>query len=217
MSAVPARLTPALCATATRTLARRDKVLGSVIRAWGPCPLGSRPRRDGFAALVRMVVYQQLSGKAAATIHRRALAAMGHTTCPPASVWLATPTDALRAAGLSTQKATYILDLCARVEAGTLPMRHLWRLRDEDVIAHLTQVKGVGVWTAQMYLMFQLQRPDVLPLGDLGIVNGFTKLYGGGEKRSLDHMTMHAEAWRPWRTVACWYLWRALEITLPSA
>lgn len=209
----PARLTPASCLSATRALARRDPALGRVIRAWGPCPLGRDPRRDGFAALVRMIVFQQLSGKAATTIHARVLAAMGCTACPPAATWLAAPPAALRAAGLSTQKLGYILDLCTRVDAGTLPMRHLWRLPDEEVIAHLTQVKGVGVWTAQMYLMFQLRRPDVLPLGDLGIVNGFARVYGDGTRLTVDEMTERAERWRPWRTIGCWYLWRALEIT----
>lgn len=206
------RLTPESCRAATRMLARRDPRLGRVIRAWGPCDIGTRPRRDGFAALVRMIVFQQLSGKAASTIHGRVLAAMNASTCPPPATWLATPPDTLRAAGLSTQKLTYIRDLCARVAAGTLPMRHLWRLPDDRVIAHLTQVKGVGVWTAQMYLMFQLQRPDVLPLGDLGIVNGFTKVYGEGQRLTADEMIAVAEPWRPWRTIACWYLWRALEI-----
>ncbi len=206
------RLTPESCRTATRALARRDPRLGSVIRAWGPCDIGIRPRRHGFAALIRMIVFQQLSGKAAATIHARALATMGASVCPPAARWLATPPETLRAAGLSTQKLSYILDLCARVDAGTLPMRHLWRLPDDEVIAHLTQVKGVGVWTAQMYLMFQLQRPDVLPLGDLGIVNGFTKVYGEGQRLTADEMTALAEVWRPWRTIGCWYLWRALDI-----
>jgi len=211
------RLTPDSCLAASRTLARRDRALATVIREWGPCPLGERPRRDGFAALVRMIVFQQLSGKAAETIHTRALASMGCRTCPPAETWLATPPEVLRAAGLSTQKLGYIRDLCTRVAAGTLPMHHLWRLPDEEVITHLTQVKGVGVWTAQMYLMFQLRRPDVLHLGDLGIVNGFTRLYGNGAKLTPDDMTALAERWRPWRTVGCWYLWRALEIRTPDA
>ena len=158
-----------------------------------------------------MIVYQQLSGKAASTIHGRVLASMNCKQCPAASVWLATPRETLRAAGLSTQKLTYILDLCERVDAGTLPMRHLWRLPDDDVIAHLTQVKGVGVWTAQMFLMFQLQRADVLPLGDLGIVNGFAKIYGDGQRLTPDQMVETAESWRPWRTVGCWYLWRSLD------
>ena len=213
---LPPRLTTEECRRATRAIARRDARLGRVIRAWGPCPLGERPRRDAFAALVRMVVYQQLSGKAAATIYSRVLAGMNVRTCPPAATWLATPEATLRAAGLSTQKTRYIRDLCERVAAGTLPMRHLWRLPDEDVIAHLTQVKGVGVWTAQMFLMFQLQRPDVLPLGDLGIVNGFSRVYGNGPRPTPDEMTTIAEAWRPWRTIGCWYLWRALEIELPD-
>lgn len=209
----PARLTPDTCRAATKALARRDPELGRVIRAWGPCPLGERPRRDAFAALVRMIVFQQLSGKAAETIHRRTLAAMGCTSCPPAATWLATAPETLRSAGLSTQKLGYILDLCARVDGGTLPLRHLWRMSDDAVIAHLTQVKGVGVWTAQMFLMFQLRRPDVLPLGDLGIVNGFTRVYGDGTRLDVERMTALAERWRPWRTIGCWYLWRALEIT----
>lgn len=212
----PNRLTPESCRTATRALARRDPALGRVIRGWGPCELGARPRRDGFAALVRMIVFQQLSGKAASTIHARVMASMGSRACPPAAIWLATPRETLRAAGLSTQKLGYILDLCARVDAGTLPMRHLWRMPDDDVVAHLTQVKGVGVWTAQMYLMFQLQRPDVLPLGDLGIVNGFARVHGDGVRLTPDEMTARAEMWRPWRTVASWYLWRALEIESPE-
>jgi DNA-3-methyladenine glycosylase II len=212
----PVRLTPDICATAARNLARSDPRLAPVIRRWGLCPLGIRPRHDAFAALVRMVVYQQLSGKAASTIHRRVLAAMDATSCPPAAAWLATPETTLRAAGLSAQKTRYIRDLCERVVAGTLPTRHLWRLPDDDVIAHLTQVKGVGVWTAQMFLMFQLQRPDVLPLGDLGIVNGFARIHGAGQRLTTDAMTALAETWRPWRTVACWYLWRALEMDVPG-
>ncbi len=208
----PSRLTPDSCRTATRVLARRDPKLGAVIRAWGGCDLGTPSRRDGFAALVRMIVFQQLSGKAATTIHQRVVAAMGCTSCPPARTWLDTPPEALRAAGLSTQKLGYILDLCQRVDEGSLPLRHLWRLPDEEVIAHLTQVKGVGVWTAQMYLMFQLRRTDVLPLGDLGIVNGFSKVYGDGLRLTADEMTTIAEAWRPYRTIGCWYLWRSLEI-----
>ena len=209
----PVRLTPETCIAATRTLTRRDPELGRIIRAWGPCTLGVRPRRDAFAALVRMIVFQQLSGKAAETIYGRVIAAMGCTNCPPAATWLATPPEVLRNAGLSSQKLAYILDLCTRVDAGALPMRHLWRMPDDDVITHLTQVKGVGVWTAQMFLMFQLQRPDVLPLGDLGIVNGFARVYGDGTRLDADRMTALAERWRPWRTVGCWYLWRALEIT----
>lgn len=209
----PSRLTPDSCRAATRALASRDPRLGAVIRAWGPCELGTPSRHDGFAALVRMIVFQQLSGKAATTIHQRVVATMGCSTCPPARTWLATAPATLRAAGLSTQKLGYILDLCARVEAGTLPLRHLWRLPDDEVIAHLTQVKGVGVWTAQMYLMFQLRRTDVLPLGDLGIVNGFSKVYGGGQRLTADEMSTIAESWRPHRTIGCWYLWRALEMT----
>ena len=139
------------------------------------------------------------------------MATLGSRRCPPPATWLAAPEDRLRAAGLSGQKTRYILDLCRHVSDGTLDTRGLHRLADEDVITTLTQVKGIGRWTADMFLMFHLQRPDVLPLGDLGVVTGFAKVYGSGAKLSADAMTAHAETWRPYRSIGSWYMWRALE------
>ncbi len=208
----PVRLTPEMCATATRQLTRRDPALGRVIRAYGPCTLGLRTRRDSFSALVRAIVFQQLSTGAATTIYGRVLQTMNVRACPPPAIWLARPDGALRAAGLSGQKARYILDLCRHVSDGTLDMRRLHRMGDEDVIATLTQVKGVGRWTAEMFLMFHLQRPDVLPLGDLGVAQGFARVYGDGVRLTTDEMTARAEAWRPWRSIGSWYMWRALEL-----
>jgi DNA-3-methyladenine glycosylase II len=207
----PVRFTPETCQAATRALARRDPALARLVDAHGPCLLGARARRDAFTALVRAIIFQQLATRAAETIHDRVMAAMGAAKCPPPERWLATPESALRAAGLSGQKTRYILDLCRHMIDGTLDTRRLHRLPDEDVIAALTQVKGIGRWTAEMFLMFHLQRPDVLPLGDLGVVTGFAKVYGGGEKLTADAMTAHAETWRPYRSIGSWYMWRALE------
>jgi DNA-3-methyladenine glycosylase II len=207
----PVRFTPETCQAATRVLARRDPALGRLIKAHGPCALGERVRRDAFTALVRAIIFQQLATRAAETIHDRVMAAMGSTRCPPPATWLATPESALRAAGLSGQKTRYILDLCRHVTDGTLDTRRLPRLPDEEVIAALTRVKGIGRWTADMFLMFHLQRPDVLPLGDLGVVTGFARVYGGGTTLSPDQMAAHAETWRPYRSIGSWYMWRALE------
>ncbi len=207
----PARLTPASCLAATRTLARRDPALARLATVHGPCTLGIRARRNSFAALVRAIVFQQLSTGAATTIYTRVMATMNATACPPPSTWLCTPETQLRAAGLSTQKTRYILDLCRHVTDRSLDTRSLHRMADEDVIATLTQVKGIGRWTAEMFLMFHLQRPDVLPLGDLGVVTGFAKVYGDGAKMSADAMTARAETWRPYRSIGAWYMWRALE------
>lgn len=207
----PTRLTPDTCQAATRTLARRDPELARLIRIHGPCTLGTRARRDTFSALVRAIIFQQLATAAATTIHDRVMASMGARRCPPPATWLATPEDRLRAGGLSGQKLRYILDLCRHVSDGTLDTRRLHRMTDEDVITTLTQVKGIGRWTAEMYLMFHLQRPDVLPLGDLGVVTGFAKVYGGGVRVPPDAMTAHAEKWRPYRSIGSWYMWRALE------
>lgn len=207
----PARLTQETCLAATRLLARRDPALAAIIRAHGACSLGTRARRDSFQALVRSIVFQQLSTGAATTIYNRVVATMGARACPPPEAWLAAPEGDLRAAGLSTQKLKYIRDLSRHVVDGTLDTRRLHRLDDEAVVATLTQVKGIGRWTAEMFLMFHLQRPDVLPLGDLGVVTGFAKVYGAGTRLRLEQMTAHAERWRPYRSIGSWYMWRALE------
>lgn len=207
----PIRLTADSCRQATRELARRDPALARLIRTHGPCALGTRARRDSFAALVRAIIFQQLATAAATTIHGRVMTALGGRTCPPPARWQSTPDETLRAAGLSGQKLRYIRDLCQHVDAGTIDVRGLHRLDDDAVIAALTQVKGVGRWTAEMFLMFQLNRPDVLPLGDLGVVTGLARVYGDGTKLSADAMTAIGETWRPYRSIGSWYMWRALE------
>jgi DNA-3-methyladenine glycosylase II len=194
---------------ARRLLARRDPVLRDLMRACGPCGLAARQHTNPFKALIRAIVGQQLSAKAAATIFLR-FEGLYESFPTPAQV-LATPDERLRAVGLSSQKLGYLRDLCARIEEGALPLDVLHCLDDESVVERLTQVKGIGRWTAEMFLIFRLRRPDVLPLGDLGIVKAVQRAYKLRKAPSPDRLTRIGEAWRPYRSVACWYLWASLN------
>ena len=195
---------------ARRALMRRDPVLGALIKRHGACGLGAaRDRFDHLATLVRAIVFQQLSTKAATTIHNRLIECVPDGLTPAAL--LAIPEDRLRVAGISRQKAAYLRDLCERVAGGALPLDALDAMTDDEVITALTQVKGIGRWTAEMFLIFRLQRPDVFPVGDLGIVNAIQKAYRLRKKPTPDRMRRLAEAWRPYRSVASWYLWRSLD------
>jgi DNA-3-methyladenine glycosylase II len=189
---------------------RRDPVLAAIIRQHGPCELGAvRDRFDHFAMLARAIVFQQLSTKAATTIHNRLLESLGGAMSPES---LATLDEArFRAAGISRQKAAYLRDLAEKVAGGTVPLPHVDEMPDEEVVAALTAIKGIGRWTAEMFLIFRLQRPDVLPVGDLGIQNAIQKAYGLRKKPTPDRMRKLAAAWQPYRSVACWYLWRSLD------
>lgn len=194
---------------ARRLLSRRDPVLRVLMRAHGPCGLAARQHADPFKALVRAIVGQQLSAKAAATIFSRFEALFDAFPTPMQVVAVAD--DRLRAVGLSTQKLGYLRDLCFRIEQGHLPLDVLDHLDDEAVIEKLTCVKGVGRWTAEMFLIFRLQRPDVLPLGDLGIIKAVQRAYKLRKAPSADRLARIGEAWRPYRSVACWYLWASLN------
>jgi len=210
-------VTPADYARARRLLMRRDPVLGSVIKHIGPCGLADRQRKDHLTALVGSIVSQQLSTKAAATIFQRFLVLF-----PDGEPLSAAGIDrqheaALRGVGLSGQKVGYLRDLCARINDGRLNLGELDTLPDETVIERLTSVKGFGRWTAQMFLMFRLHRPDVLPVGDLGILNAAQRLYRLRKKPDEKRLTKIGEAWRPYRSVACWYLWQSLKIDLQSS
>ena len=195
---------------ADRLLARRDPVLKALIRAHGPCKLGHTRHEDPFVALVQAIVWQQLSGKAAATIYGRVLALLPGGTPTPAHL-LAVPEDRLRAAGLSRAKSAYIRDLSTRVMDGHLHLDKFETFDDEAVIAELTGVKGIGRWTAEMFLMFRLQRADVLPVADVGIVNAMKRAYGLRKAPSPARMRTIAEAWRPYRSIGCWYMWCSLD------
>ena len=187
----------------------RDPVLAPVIAgAHGrpqPDPAGTH-----FAAVLRAIVYQQLSGKAAATIHGRLITAFGERTPPPADLAIAEDTR-LRACGLSRQKIGYLRDLALKTASGVLPIDRLHELEDEAVVEALASVKGIGRWTAQMFLMFRLGRPDVLPVGDLAIRNAMRWLYRLRGDPKPERLQRIAEPWRPFRSIACWYLWRSLE------
>jgi DNA-3-methyladenine glycosylase II len=198
---------------ARRLLMRRDPVLGAAIRQIGPCGLAERQRKDHLTALVGSIVSQQLSTKAAATIFHRFLALFPDGEALSASGIDRQEEAALRSVGLSGQKVGYLRDLCARINDGRLSLDELDALADDAVIDRLTSVKGFGQWTAQMFLMFRLHRPDVLPVGDLGIVNAVQRLYRLRKKPDAKRLTKIGEAWKPYRSVACWYLWQSLKFT----
>jgi DNA-3-methyladenine glycosylase II len=194
---------------ARRVLARRDPILRGLMRRHGACGLADSPHTDPFQALVRAIIGQQLSTRAAATIGARVNALLDGVPTP-ASV--AAVSDAqLRRAGLSGQKASYVRALCAALTDGSLSLEILGRMADEEVIAALTQVKGIGRWTAEMFLMFRLHRPDVLPVGDLGIRKAAQRAYRLRTLPSPTRLLRLGEPWRPYRSVACWYLWASLS------
>lgn len=195
---------------AVRHLKRVDPVLARVIEIVGPCRLQSRREGTHFQALVRSIVYQQLSGKAAATILSRFNALYPENIPTPEAV-LATSDADLRAAGLSRQKIGYMRDLASKVASGDLPLDAVESMDDDDLIAHLVQVKGIGRWTAQMFLMFRLDRRDVLPELDLGIQNAIKRAYRKRKRPTPKDVRKIGAKWSPHSSVASWYLWRSLE------
>ena len=197
-------------AAAAELLAERDPVMAALVAAAGPMKL-RRPSDSHFAALVRSVVYQQLAGRAAEVIHGRLVAALDGTVEPGAL--LALSPEELRAAGLSANKAASLRDLATKVLDGTVVLdpRGLAREPDEEVIARLSTVRGIGEWTAQMFLLFQLRRMDVWPTGDLGVRKGFG-LAWGMPMPSAKELAPLADHLRPYRSVVAWYCWRAVEI-----
>jgi DNA-3-methyladenine glycosylase II len=196
-------------AKARRLLARRDPVLRDLMRRHGACGLADSQHDDPFVALVHAIISQQLSTKAAATIAGRFDALYAGRPTPERVA--ATPDDTLRGVGLSGQKLAYIRDLCRHVADGSLPLHTLDRMTDADVIESLVRVKGIGRWTAEMFLMFRLHRPDVLPVDDLGIVKAVQKAYRLRKQPTAARLVRLGEAWRPYRSVACWYLWASLD------
>jgi DNA-3-methyladenine glycosylase II len=198
-------------ARAQRLLSRRDPVIRELMRRYGPCGLAEAQHADPFRALIHAIISQQLSTRAAATIEGRFRALFDGAPTP--SQVVNAPDAQLRAVGLSAQKIRYVRDLCQRVEDGALPLTALSLMPDEEVIAALTQVKGIGRWTAEMFLMFRLQRPDVLPVDDLGIVKAVQRAYGLRKTPTARRLIRLGESWRPYRSVACWYLWASLDNT----
>jgi DNA-3-methyladenine glycosylase II len=190
-----------------------DPVLAELIERLGPLSLAERRRGrpdDAYGSLLRAIVGQQLSTKAARSIYERLLELFGGHTPAPAELLAADP-DEVRAVGLSRPKVAYLRDLAAHVEDGRLPIDRLAEQDDAAVAAELTAVKGLGQWTADMFLMFHLARPDVLPVGDLGIRRAAERLYGLEALPDAAELERIAEPWRPHRTLACLYLWRSLD------
>jgi O-6-methylguanine DNA methyltransferase len=197
---------------AVRHLRRADAELARVIDAVGPCRLELKATASVFEALAEAIVYQQLTGKAAATIHGRFAALFPKKRPTPAAVAKA-DVEALRGAGLSGAKVLALKDLAERCGRGEVPsLEEARRTSDEALVAQLTKVRGVGRWTAEMLLVFRLGRPDVLPLDDYGIKQGFARAFGLPELPSRAELEQRGERWRPYRTAASWYLWRALEL-----
>ena len=216
-------------AQALEQLAAADARLGRLIERAGPFRLRIASTQSPFEALVESIVYQQLHGKAAATIHRRLLESFGEpgpqaglAPHPTAQHILDAPNQQLRAAGLSQNKMLALRDLAAKTLDGTVPtLQQVRRMSDEAVVEHLTQVRGIGKWTVEMFLIFRLGRPDVLPVTDYGVRKGFALTFG--KLKPTDKVTpadlptpavmeKRAEKWRPWRSVASWYLWRACDL-----
>lgn len=197
---------------ALTTLKQADPILATVIDRVGSCTLFQQQSTgDLLSALAESIIYQQLSGKAAATIHRRFLALYPDQSVLTALDILNTPDEQLRAAGLSRSKALYLKDLARNVLDGLPTLAELEPLDDETIIKTLIQVKGIGRWTAQMLLIFRLHRLDVLPVDDLGVRSGIRKLYGLEELPDKKTVERYGQKWQPYRTIASWYLWRSLE------
>lgn len=202
-------MTPA----AVAHLCRADKTLAKLIRKVGPCRLVPQTRREPFQALVRSVTFQQLNGKAAETILGRVLALYPGKKFPTPEDLLATPDEKLRAAGLSRNKTLAVKDIAAQTLAGVVPdSRAIKKLANEKILERLTSVRGVGPWTVEMLLMFTLGREDVFPVTDFGVRKGFALTYGWKELPSPKELLAHGEKWRPHRSTAAWYLWRAVDL-----
>ncbi|HVU17879.1 MAG TPA: hypothetical protein VHD32_13215 [Candidatus Didemnitutus sp.] len=201
-------------AEAVAHLRRADPELAVLIDRVGPFALVPRKVDSVFEALLRSIVYQQLHGKAAATILGRVeelLERHGGTT---AEAMLLAPDDHLRAAGLSRSKMRAGRDLAEKVRAGVVPtLREAHRLKDDELVTRLTEVRGIGPWTVHMLLIFYLGRPDVMPTGDYAVRLAFKKLYRKRRDPSPEHILKHAKKWQPYRSVAAWYLWRSLDTT----
>ena len=190
---------------------KKDKALAVLVAKY-PKPEFDRGQKGlkSFEALIRAIIFQQLSGKAARSILEKFLA-LYKGKYPTPEVLKKTSAVKLRTAGISGQKAGYLHDLADKFADGTISPRKFTRMMDEEVREHIVTVKGVGPWTADMFLMFTLQRPDVLPTGDLGIQKGFQKLFKLRALPAPEKMEKLAEQWKPYRTVACWYLWRLAD------
>jgi len=194
--------------SALKHLKKSDPVIAAIIQRVGPCAI--QYREPSFETLVRSIVYQQLSGRVASVIFARLHAAAGEEQLTPEGIMKLRP-EKMRKLGLSGQKTLYIRELAKHTKRGRIVFENLSATDDLAVIEHLTRVKGIGVWTAQMFLMFALRREDVLPVADLGIRSAMKKAYGLPDLPKPAEMEKIAAVWKPYTSIACWYLWRSLE------
>ena len=202
-----------MTASVLQELARSDKVLARLIQRVGPCTLVPKNHRSPFQALVQSVTYQQLNGTAAGAIFKRFKALYPHRHFPRPEEVLSTPDERLRGAGLSRAKIAAIKDLAAKTLEGIIPTSSaIAKMTDAEILERLTVVRGVGPWTVEMLLIFTLGRPDVLPVTDYGVRKGFALTYGLRSLPAPKKLLAHGERWRPHRTTAAWYFWRALEL-----
>jgi DNA-3-methyladenine glycosylase II len=199
-------------------LAALDPIMARLVATHGPCPIPTRERQSAYQSLFRAIVYQQLSGKAAGTILGRVLRLCGDEANAPEPAHFLSQTDEdLRACGLSRQKLAALRDLSQKRIEGIVPdSTEIEHLPDEEIIAHLTQVRGVGKWTVEMYLMFTLGRPDVWPIDDLGVRKGWMIAYGLAEQPKPKAFASMADHLRPWRSHVAWYCWRAVDTWTPD-
>jgi DNA-3-methyladenine glycosylase II len=198
---------------AHRHLTQADPQLGDLIARVGEFTMQPRLTHSLFVTLLRSIVYQQLSGRAAATILGRVVRLSAPRRFPTPRDLLQLPPERLRQAGLSTAKTAAVRDLAARTLDGTVPsLARIRRMEDEEIIERLTEVRGIGRWTVEMLLIFRLGRPDVLPVGDLGVRKGFARVFRKGKLPEPSVVLRRGERWRPYRSVATWYLYRALEL-----
>lgn len=201
-------------AAAVEEVARRDPVMGEFIRRAGPMQLRASRGLDVFSALASSILYQQLAGKAADAIHKRFVALYDGTPNPQDTLDMSI--EQLRSVGLSGNKAAAIVDLAAKVVDGTVPRDGWSNLSDDEIVERLSAVRGIGRWTAEMFLIFDLRRLDVWPVDDYGVRKGWAKLYGLPELPKPKALQAEGERFRPYRTVAAWYCWRAVDATLPD-
>lgn len=200
-------------AAAVAHLRTADPALAGLIGKVGPFTLELSPAKSLFESLMRSITYQQLHGKAAATIHGRVLAVLAEHGGPTPEAALRAPEESLRGAGLSRNKLLAIRDLAAKCQAGTVPsLATARKLGDDDLVARLTEVRGIGPWTVHMLLIFTLGRPDVMPTGDFAIRLAFQQLYCKRRSPSPEAIHRLTRPWQPYRSVASWYLWRSLDM-----
>jgi DNA-3-methyladenine glycosylase II len=200
----------------TLAVSTADPMLAAFIRRAGPYAT-RRGEGDPFASLARAIVYQQLATRAAAAIHRRFVEAIGGSVT--AQAILATAPESLRAAGLSGSKSTSLVDLAARTSDGTVPLAGIERLADDEIVARLSAVRGIGRWTAEMFLLFELRRPDVWPVDDLGVRRGWSLIHELADTIKARALDAEGDRFRPWRSVVALYCWHALHVargTVPA-